>query len=97
MIEPETLTQDGRTDFDFFMGTWNVRNRRLRERLQGSTSWEEFGGTTTARKILNGLGNLEEFTMERSSGPIAGMTLRFFNPQSGQWSIYLADSVNGLD
>ncbi len=97
MIEQINNEQDGRADFDFFIGSWNVRNRRLRERLKGSTSWEEFGGTTVARKVLGGLGNIEEFTMERASGPGAGMTVRFFNPQSRQWSIYLADSVNGLD
>lgn len=89
--------QDGRADFDFFMGTWKVRNRRLRERLKGSTSWEEFGGKTVARKILGELGNIEEFSMERDAEPKAGMTLRFFNPESGQWSIYLANNVSGFD
>lgn len=97
MAEQVNNQQDGRADFDFFIGSWKVRNRRLRERLKGSTSWEEFGGTTVARKILDELGNIEEFTMERASGPTKGLTLRFFNPQSRQWSIYLADSVNGLD
>lgn len=97
MITQNDKEQDGRADFDFFIGSWKVRNKRLRERLKGSTSWEEFGGTTVIRKILDGLGNLEEFTLERASGPGAGMTMRFFNPQSRQWSIYLADNVNGLD
>lgn len=97
MTVQDNNEQDGRADFDFFMGSWNVRNRRLRERLKGSTSWEEFGGRTVARKILGGLGNIEEFTMERVSGPRSGMSLRFFNPASRQWSIYLADSVNGFD
>lgn len=97
MITQNDKEQDGRADFDFFIGSWKVRNKRLRERLKGSTSWEEFGGKTVIRKILDGLGNLEEFTLERESGPGAGMTMRFFNPQSRQWSIYLADSVNGLD
>ena len=72
MTEQDNNEQDGRADFDFFMGSWNVRNRRLRERLKGSTSWEEFGGRTVARKILGGLGNVEEFTMERASGPGRG-------------------------
>ncbi|HEU5367062.1 MAG TPA: hypothetical protein VFU69_01305 [Ktedonobacterales bacterium] len=99
MSEPRTIQQeqDGRADFDFFIGTWKVHNRRLRERLKRSTSWEEFPGTTVARKILGGLGNIEEFTMERASGPGKGMTMRFFDPGSQQWNIYLADSVNGFD
>ncbi|GHO47924.1 hypothetical protein [Ktedonospora formicarum] len=89
--------KDGRADFDFFVGTWKVHNRRLKERLKGSTTWEEFGGTTVMRKILGGLGNIEEFTLERETGPVYGMTLRFFKPESGQWHIYLANSASGLD
>ncbi|QBD76007.1 hypothetical protein EPA93_08310 [Ktedonosporobacter rubrisoli] len=96
MIE-QASKQDGRTDFDFFMGTWKVHNRRLRERLKGSTSWEEFEGKTVARKILGGLGNFEEFTMERESGAGEGITLRIFNPESGQWSVYLGNNVSGFD
>jgi hypothetical protein len=26
-------------DFDFWMGSWNVHNRRLRRRLAGSDDW----------------------------------------------------------
>lgn len=97
MTNQDSTERDGRADFDFFMGSWKIHNRRLKERLKGSTTWEEFSGTTVAKKVLDGLGHVEEFIMDRSSGPTAGMSLRFFNPQSGQWTIYLADSVNGLD
>ena len=89
--------QDGRADFDFFMGSWKFRTRNLPERLKGSTSWEEFGGTTVAWKILGGLSNFEEYTMEFASGPREGITARFFDPRSQQWSVYLADSKNGFD
>jgi hypothetical protein len=92
----ESSQRDGRGDFDFFMGSWKVHHRRLRERLKGSTEWEEFAGTVSARKILGGLGNFDEGTMERTSGPALGTTLRIYNPQSSQWSIYWADSVNGM-
>ncbi|MBL0347518.1 hypothetical protein [Candidatus Villigracilis affinis] len=47
---------DGRDDFDFLIGTWKVHHRRLKERLKGSSEWEEFEGDTVDRKILNGLG-----------------------------------------
>ena len=29
-------------DFDFWMGRWAVRNRRLVQRLAGSDEWDEF-------------------------------------------------------
>jgi hypothetical protein len=78
-------------DFDFWMGRWHVRNRRLRERLAGSDDWEEFEATVTARKLLDGLGNEDEFRTDHDGG-FVGMSFRFFDPETGLWSIYWADS-----
>jgi len=86
--------RDGRADFDFLMGSWDVQHRRLHERLKGSTSWEEFAGTSIARPLLGGLGNIDENIMERAGGRMQGMTLRLYDPLSQQWSLYWADSVN---
>ena len=38
----QQLARDGRADFDFEVGRWKVRSRRLRGVLQGSAAWEEF-------------------------------------------------------
>src|SRR5262245_3325767 len=92
----ERQEQAGRADFDFFIGRWQVHNRRLRERLKGSTSWEEFEGTTVAHKILGGLGNFDEITFYRASGRLEGVTLRLYDPQSQQWSLHWADNVSGV-
>jgi hypothetical protein len=92
ITQPE---QDGRADFDFFMGTWNVHHRRLCERLNGSDKWETFEGICVAQKVLGGLANMDEATMERPSGLVRGMTVRLFDPKIRQWSLYWADSVNG--
>ena len=86
---------DGRNDFDFFIGRWKAHNRRLRERLKGSHDWEEFEGTAVDRKVLGGLGNLDEVTMNRESGRVEGMTLRLFDPRSQEWSLYWSSSVTG--
>jgi hypothetical protein len=94
-MRTERTEQDGRTDFDFFLCRWHVRNRRLRERLKGSTDWEEFEGTTLAHQILGGLGNLDEITLERASGRLEGMTVRLYDPRSQEWSLYWADTVQG--
>jgi hypothetical protein len=94
MLNTQT-ERDGRNDFDFFIGIWNVHHRRLRERLKGSDSWEEFDSISVARKVLNGMGNFDEIVMERESGQvIAGVTLRLYNPISHEWSLYWADSVS---
>lgn len=94
-MRAERTERDGRTDFDFFLGRWHVHNRRLRERLKGATDWEEFAGTTVARKVLGGLGNVDEITFERASGRLEGMTVRLYDPSTQEWSLYWADSVGG--
>ena len=84
---------DGRTDFDFLIGSWAVRNRRLKERLKGCVEWEEFESTCRARVILGGLGNLDEFTMEHAAGRVQAVTVRLYNPVADEWSIYWAAST----
>lgn len=86
---------DGRHDFDFLIGSWNSRQRRLRERLKGSTTWEEFQAKLEVHEILGGMGNVDELVMERETGVMRGVTLRLFDIRSRQWSIYWADGVHG--
>jgi hypothetical protein len=87
---------DGRADFDFFIGRWKAHNRRLRERLKGSNDWEEIHGVAVVRKVLGGLGNLDEITMNRETGRLEGMTLRLYNPESRQWSMHWSSSADGI-
>ena len=79
------------SDFDFWHGTWHVRNRRLKRRLAGSDDWEEFDATATARPLLDGWGNEDEFRADHDGG-FVGMSFRFFDPEKRRWSIYWADS-----
>ncbi len=88
--------QDGRTDFDFIVGIWKVHNRRLRERLSNSDDWEEFDGIADSKHILDGLGNIDEVSLNRSSGRLEGFTLRLFNPLTREWSIYWSDHQSGV-
>lgn len=91
-----TKNQNPQQDFDFFMGNWRVHNRRLTERLKGSTSWEEFEGTVVARHIWGGRANTDEFEADSPSGHIQGMTLRLYDPRSQQWRLYWANSATGV-
>ena len=83
--------ENGARDFDFWMGSWKVHNRYLCERLKGSTDWVEFESTVVARPLLDGLGNEDEFRTDHEGGFI-GMSFRFFDPTTGKWSIYWADT-----
>ena len=78
-------------DFDFLMGRWNVRNRRLVHRLTGSDEWDEFESRAAARPLPGGLGNEDVFCTDYGGG-FVGMSFRFFDPDTGEWSIYWADS-----
>ncbi len=84
-------TEATASDFDFWFGSWDVRNRWLRRRLAGSDDWEEFDATVVARPLLDGVGNEDEFRTDHAGGFI-GMSFRFFDPERRRWSIYWADS-----
>jgi hypothetical protein len=64
--------------------------------LIGSTTWVELDGTTVTRKVWDGRAFLEEFETNGSAGPVEGLTLRLYNPQSRQWSLYWANSKGGI-
>jgi hypothetical protein len=90
-----TNVNGGSHDFDFLAGPWTIHNRRLRERLKGSDVWDEFTATHVSRRLLNGLGNEDEYRTDFWLGYV-GMAFRFFNPETNQWSIYWADSRRGV-
>ena len=90
--DTQPIEDDGRRDFDFLFGNWNIINRRLVERLSGSDEWIEFGATLEIRPILNGLGNMDCYRAIVGDKPFEGMSLRLFNPETRLWSIYWADS-----
>lgn len=83
-------------DFDFLFGSWKVRNRRLREALAGSNDWVEYDATCVARPIWGGAANTDEYVaLDTPWGEIHGLTLRLFNEESGQWSIYWGNRSSG--
>ena len=87
--------RDGRTDFDFLIGSWSVQNRRLRERLAGCDDWEEFPARAVARHVLGGLGNIDRIIFDDAWAGREGMTLRLFDPQARDWSLHWADNSSG--
>jgi hypothetical protein len=93
MTEDFNHSGDGRHDFDFLFGQWNVNNRRLDQRLVGSLTWLEFEATSDVRPCLGGIGNVDEFRAIFPDGmPLIGLTVRIFDPAIRLWSLYWADS-----
>lgn len=86
------------TGFDFLLGRWTVRHRRLKARLASSREWDEFPGTLDVRPILHGLGNVDENVLEDPSGAYLATSLRVFDRRTGLWSIYWIDGRGeGID
>lgn len=95
-VHEQPQEQDGRADFDFIVGRWNIHHRRLRERLKGCTDWDEFDGTTEDRSIVGGLGNLGEASLVLNATPLIASSMRLFDPQTRQWSVYFTNSLQGV-
>lgn len=87
--------RDGQHDFDFEIGTWKTHLRRLVHPLSGSTTWIELEGTTIVRKVWNGRANLAELEADGPGGHLQVLSLRLYDPRSGQWSLNSASSSSG--
>ena len=89
--------RDGSHDFDFLIGDWKAHVRRLPERLVGSKTWVEYTGISNHKKLLDSNANFEQFEVDSPKVHlhIKGQTLRMYNRESHQWSIYLIDLDKG--
>ena len=89
--------RDGSHDFDFLIGDWKAHVRRLPERLVGSNVWVSYDGISNHKKLLDSNSNFEEFDVSSPDKKVRlkAQTLRLYNPESHQWSIYLVDLDKG--
>jgi hypothetical protein len=96
-VPPPPAPHDGWNEFDFVIGDWKAHLRTLPDRLNGSTTWIEYEGTSSLHKLFGGPANLEEFKVESLDRKrrIHAQTLRLYNAESRQWSIYLLDVAQG--
>lgn len=95
LLAAPAVAGDGQRDFDFEFGARQARLSRLLHPLSGSHTWAHYTGTSVVRKVWNGNANLGEFDVHGPAGRIHGLSLRLYNPQSGQWSIYWANASDG--
>jgi hypothetical protein len=78
-------------DWDFLVGRWKVRHRRLRARLAGCAEWDEFGGTCVNWTTLGGKGNVDDNLLELPGGAYRAMAIRALDEAAGQWLIWWLD------
>jgi len=83
-------------DFDFYEGSWIIKNRRLKNRLCNSNEWLEFEAKQEMKIILLGFGNTDNFIANFNGEPFEGRTIRLFDPKTKLWSMYWTDSSNPI-
>jgi hypothetical protein len=80
-------------DFDSFAGAWRLENKRLKVRGVGSTDWDEFPAVSCTIIHLGGVANVDEIHFPTKGW--SGLTLRTFDTEKHQWSIYWVNSRTG--
>jgi hypothetical protein len=95
--EPPRTTESGPAagtprDWDWLVGRWTVRHRRLKARLAGSTEWEEFNGTSSLKITLGGAGTVDENVIALPSGTYHAVGIRAYDPKTKEWSIWWLDA-----
>lgn len=93
VIQPSATSSQ--RDFDYLVGNWKLRNRRLASRLTHSTEWIAYESRVEMHQILNGVGNIDKYTDSAGGKPYEGVALRLFDPKTRLWSIYWADGNAG--
>jgi len=82
-------------DFNYLIGSWKLKNRKLKSRLTNNTEWIDFESEVEMYQILGGNGNIDKYTDTASGKLYEGIALRIFDAKTKLWSIYWADSNSG--
>ena len=77
-------------DFDFFVGSWDSAQKRLKKLLAGCTEWDEFPAKSECVRLMGGLASLDEVSFPTKGW--SGVTLRLFSPEREEWSLYWVSS-----
>jgi hypothetical protein len=85
---------DGARDFDWEIGAWDT-HVRVRAPLSEDAAWTEFRGTSIVHAFSDGRANLVDLDVANGERGIAGVSLRLYNPETGQWSLNFANMRDG--
>lgn len=89
------VAADGQHDFDWEIGKWSTQLKRLREPFSGKNDWQDYSGSSIVTPILGKRANLVELDVQGSSGRITGVSLRLYEPATGEWTLTFANLANG--
>jgi Tol biopolymer transport system component len=87
-----------KNDFDFLIGKWRLKHRKLKSRLTNSNEWEEFETVVEDFSILEGMGNMDIGHAIIDGKPWEGRTIRLFDPKTKLWRLHwISSSVGVMD
>ncbi|MGL4597075.1 MAG: hypothetical protein ACRCYO_06090 [Bacteroidia bacterium] len=95
-LEIKASANSSENDFDFLVGKWSVKNRKLKAVLSKSNEWTTFDSELHMRKTIGGFGNVENYYATFNEKPFEGMAVRLFNPKTKLWSVYWMDSNSAI-
>ncbi len=83
--------------FDFFEGHWTVsmQQRKIDRELHPSSHWVRFPATVSVRRVLEGAGFEEDYTLIKPRGSKYAIGTRLYDPRKNQWAIYWANKDDG--
>jgi hypothetical protein len=87
--------RDGARDFDWEIGGWDTVVR-VRAPLSEDAAWTEFRGASIVHSFSDGRANLVDLDVANGARRIQGVSLRLYNPQTGQWSLNFASMRDGV-
>jgi hypothetical protein len=89
-----STAKSGTGDFDFFIGEWDGVQRRRKAWLADCDDWYEFATTTRCWSVFGGAANIDE--IHAPDQGFSGLTVRLLDQATGDWSIYWANSRDGV-
>lgn len=85
-------------DFDYLIGKWVLKHRKLKSRFTHSDEWEEFETVVEDFSILEGVGNMDIGRAVIDGKPWEGRTIRLFDPKTRLWRLHwISSSVGVMD
>lgn len=85
-----TDERTGRGAFEFLAGRWSIANRKR----QPDGTWDEFPGEATVWSAIGGLASIEDLRIPARG--FAGMGVRVFHVETGQWADHWVSGRNGV-
>ena len=87
--------QNGSHDFDLAVGQWKADISRRSHPLSGSGAWVSYTGKTLVTPVWNGRAQLVQLEADGPAGRLELLSLRLYNPEKREWSLYYGNSTDG--